>query len=131
MLFLLTTLVTLVVGSAANGAVQDASAFSYVVAVAIANNEASVYTVRNATGLVHSSQSTSDAVQFAVDDLPYYAITIDRNSVEIRGENSGGDLFFASDSYYNGFANKTATTVYATGDYDAFAIGTSAVCRGS
>lgn len=34
---------------------------------------ASVYTVRNATGLVHSSQSASDAVQFAVDDLPYYA----------------------------------------------------------
>lgn len=43
MLFLLTTLVTLVVGSAANGAVQDASAFSYVVAVAIANNEGDNY----------------------------------------------------------------------------------------
>lgn len=43
MLFLLTTLVTLVVGSEANGAVQDASAFSYVVAVAIANNEGDNY----------------------------------------------------------------------------------------
>lgn len=43
MLFLLTSLVTLVVGSAANGAVQDASAFSYVVAVAIANNEGDNY----------------------------------------------------------------------------------------
>lgn len=53
MLFLLTTLVTLVVGSAANGAVQDASAFSYVVAVAIANNEGDNYIYISYYKLLH------------------------------------------------------------------------------
>jgi hypothetical protein len=42
-------------------------------------------------------------------------VIIDRSSVEIRGENMGGDLFFVADSYYNGFYNKTATVFVAVG----------------
>jgi hypothetical protein len=55
-------------------------------------------------------------------------IVIDRSSVEIRGENMGGDLFFASDGYYNGFDNKTATVIVADG-FDAFRIGDGTECR--
>ena len=40
----------------------------------------------------------------------------------------GGDLFFASDGYYNGFANKTATVVVAEG-IDAFRVGDRTECR--
>ena len=40
-------------------------------------------------------------------------VVIDRSSVEIRGENMGGDLFFASDGFYQGFMNKTATVIVA------------------
>ena len=55
-------------------------------------------------------------------------VVIDRSSVEIRGENMGGDLFFASDGYYNGFINKTATVIVAEG-FDAFRIGDGTDCR--
>eukprot|EP00039_Didymoeca_costata_P000522 m.45970 g.45970 ORF g.45970 m.45970 type:complete len:373 (-) comp10317_c1_seq1:34-1152(-) len=55
-------------------------------------------------------------------------VVIDRSSVEIRGENMGGDLFFTSDSYYNGFSNKTATLIVAQG-FDAFRVGDSKTCR--
>jgi hypothetical protein len=61
----------------------------------------------------------------------YYLSTpviIDRSSVDIRGENMGGDLFFAGDSFYNGFFNKTATVFVADG-HDAFRVGASETCR--
>ena len=95
---------------------QDASAFTFVVAPFL-DAGATAYSVRNSSGLQHSTVSATTAIQYAIDALPFHGgtiflkageyvldstVTIDRSSVEIRGENKGGDLFFASDSFYNG-----------------------------
>ena len=55
-------------------------------------------TVLNAAvqALPHSGGTIILTAGVYVLDSP---VTIDRSSVEIRGENAAGDLFFASDSY--------------------------------
>jgi hypothetical protein len=99
--------------------------------------------INGTTGMVEFIGDTTTVLQSAVDGLPrsggtvflksgVYELTstvvINKNSVEVRGENSAGDLFFASDSFYNGFSNKTATLVIADG-FDAFRVGDGTHCR--
>ena len=115
-------------------------AFSYLVAVSDASGATATAVPRtgnNITGV------TADVLNAAIQALPHHGgtifltagtyvlnrtVVIDRSSVEIRGENMGGDLFFTGDSFYNGFANKTAVVIVADG-IDAFHVGDSPSCR--
>jgi hypothetical protein len=51
-------------------------------------------------------------------------VYVNRNSVEITGENNAGDAFFVRDGTYHGVSNKSATTVIAE-DITAFNVGTT------
>jgi hypothetical protein len=123
-------------------ALQHAQPWSYVVTVDDATNT-TVAVGRDPATLPPFTGPASTVLNAVVRALPHHGgtifltagtytldapIVIDRSSVEIRGENMGGDLFFASDSYYNGFSNKTATVLVADG-FDAFRIGDGVACR--
>jgi hypothetical protein len=114
-------------------------AFSYLVSVAHDGTTAMAHprTGDSITG------ATSEVLNAAIKALPHHGgtifltggtyilkqtVVIDRSSVEIRGENMGGDLFFTGDSFYHGFANKTAVVIVADG-IDAFRVGDSPSCR--
>lgn len=90
--------------------------WSYVVSI-----KAGVASARNgSTGDVDFEGPADQVINWAIAGLPRRGgtvflrggayrllspVVIDRSSVELRGENAAGDLFFESDSYYNGFRN--------------------------
>ena len=54
-------------------------------------------------------------------------ILIDRSSVTLAGANAGGDLFFTPmNNHTQGFENKWASILVATGDFDAVQVGFAA-----
>jgi hypothetical protein len=99
----------------------------------------------NVAGLSDYTHANPDAViRSAVDALPSRGglillrgekfpfaapVTINRNSVHIKGENVAGDLFFTNDVDFHGQSNKQATLIVADG-FDAFQIGTTNFVQG-
>lgn len=58
------------------------------------------------------------------------SIFIDKNSVEIAGTNTTGDLYFSGYASYEGLYNKWATSFIAV-DIDAFNVGSNVFCQGT
>lgn len=119
---------------------RDGQAWGFVLGVDRTNG--TVWARSASTSAIEFVGEASDVINQCVQALPYPGggtiflrsgvytlaspVVIDRSSVEIRGENSGGDLFFTSDSFYNGFRNKTATVLVAV-NIDAIQIGNGEV----
>lgn len=125
-------------GSGNVGGGNDGQAWSYVLGV---GPNGTVWARSAALAAVEFTGKPSSVINRCIAALPHSGgtlflragvytlespIVIDRSSVELRGENAGGDLFFASDSYYNGFRNKTATVLVAEG-IDAIQVGNGMV----
>ena len=92
----------------------------------------------------YSGSVASTVIQSAIDVLPSgggkiqfatgkYVLTaplvINKSSVHISGENTGGDLFFTMDATYAGISNKIATVLVADG-IDGIQVGTTAFVFG-